>query len=264
MVVIRAGETARRMEPSIEEMLRESPRTLSVIQMGISDADIDAFAQNTTLLELTLIVVEMDDAKSARLARLLASHANLTILRLGYNMLGNAGAISLSINTHLHTLFLDECGIDDAGALALALNPTLRALSLAFNAIGDAGAIALAHNSALSNLDLNFNRVGDAGAEAFARTMTLCTLSLHSNAIGERGASALAASLCAGNARALIDAELRHIKRRIGQHAHGALSRYVDTGNFSLRKVDIYKNGGVAASTHQCIRAALRVRAGWK
>ncbi|OEU20601.1 RNI-like protein, partial [Fragilariopsis cylindrus CCMP1102] len=96
----------------------------------------------------------------------LAQNANLTVLKLGYNNLGDAGVITLA-----------------AGIVA---HKSLNLLDLGFNNIGDEGIIALVHSNS-SNSYSN------------SSTATLHTLYLAGNQFGEDGAIAMADFLRQGS-----------------------------------------------------------------
>jgi Ran GTPase-activating protein (RanGAP) involved in mRNA processing and transport len=86
---------------------------------------------------------------------------------------------SLANNTHIRTLYLHECGIDDIGAsiLAFALrkNESIQQLWLKGNMIGDVGASALAsalsENRTLRILGLNDNDIGNYGGSAIKQAL---------------------------------------------------------------------------------------------
>jgi uncharacterized protein (TIGR02996 family) len=129
--------------------------------------------------------------------------AKLTTLDLGYNNLGDEGAIYLADSPHLarlRTLGLSVNHIGNEGARAIADSPYLTQLTtlyLRHNNIRPAGARAIAaspHFVNLIMLDLWDNGIGDEGLAALARSpylTNLITLDLGHNNIGDAGAAIL-------------------------------------------------------------------------
>ena len=105
----------------------------------------------------------------------LLQNRQLTVLQLGYNMLGDVGATILApAIQQLETLDLGFNSIGDVGCAAIATTPSrLRTLYLAGNKIGQEGALALAdqipqnHNQ-LCSLYLTGNDIGADGVEAIS------------------------------------------------------------------------------------------------
>jgi serine/threonine protein kinase/hemoglobin-like flavoprotein/Ran GTPase-activating protein (RanGAP) involved in mRNA processing and transport len=128
----------------------------------------------------------------------------LTVLRLGRNEIGCAGAEAIAASSRLSGLRrLDLSGnrLGSTGAEALARSRhlvRLEALVLAGNGIGTRGAEALAGSALpLKELDLADNDVQAAGARALAGSASLTeleTLGLRGNGIGSDGAGAIAVS----------------------------------------------------------------------
>lgn len=108
---------------------------------------------------------------------------------------------SLAENTHVKTLCLHGCGIDDLGAniLAFALrkNTSIRQLWLNKNNIGDIGAGAIAstlhENQTIEILGLHHNNIGDSGGKAISNAMknnkVVTEVFLRGNEISEEAAS---------------------------------------------------------------------------
>jgi hypothetical protein len=105
--------------------------------------------------------------------------------------------VSLAKNTHVTTLYLQGCRIDDIGAslLAFALrkNTTIQQLWLNRNKIGDVGAdaiaFALSENRKLKILGLNYNSIGNYGGKAisnaFKHNRVVTDVFLRGNEISE-------------------------------------------------------------------------------
>jgi hypothetical protein len=188
------------MQPSVEDLLRDSPSYLSLSYKRLSAADIEALARSTTLQTLILKGCAIDDA----------------------------GAIEIARSATIHALDAGSNAIGDVGAAALARNTTLRTLSLVNNAIGDAGAAALARSASLRTLFLGGNAIGDAGALCLVRSTTLEVLYILDNAITEAGACALVAELEGASEYSNAQCEtMLYVKKAIGQYAFRVLSRFL-------------------------------------
>jgi Ran GTPase-activating protein (RanGAP) involved in mRNA processing and transport len=134
-------------------------------------------------IDLSQRSLQASDAKLVKMA--LAQNANLTVLKLGYNNLGDAGVTTLA-----------------AGIVA---HRSLNLLDLGFNNIGDEGIRALAHSlqeaseeqrRALCNSGSNSNH--NNGNDLHGNS-PLHTLYLAGNHIGEDGAIAIADFLRRGS-----------------------------------------------------------------
>ena len=119
----------------------------------------------------------------------LSQNANLTVLKLGYNNLGDNGVATLASGVAVHkALVLLDLGFNNFGdegakALAGALQQsskrfhgrTLRTLYLAGNMIGEDGAIAIAdfirQGSQLSKVYMTGNRIGAEGVKAITEAI---------------------------------------------------------------------------------------------
>lgn len=130
-------------------------------------------------IDLSQRSLQASDAKLVKMA--LAQNANLSVLKLGYNNLGDAGVTTL--------------------ASGIVAHKSLNLLDLGFNNIGDQGIMALAHSlqeaseeqpNIFSNIGI-FNKGGRHGVS------TLHTLYLAGNLIGQDGALAMADFLRRGS-----------------------------------------------------------------
>jgi Ran GTPase-activating protein (RanGAP) involved in mRNA processing and transport len=119
----------------------------------------------------------------------LSQNANLTVLKLGYNNLGDSGVTTLAAGIAVHkALVLLDLGFNnfgDEGAIALATamqqasdrfhGGTLQTLYLAGNMIGEDGAFAMADSirqgSQLSKLYMTGNRIGADGVKAITEAI---------------------------------------------------------------------------------------------
>lgn len=217
------------MQPSVEDLLRDSPSYLSLSYKRLSAADIEALARSTTLRILTL--------------------AGCAI--------GDAGAIEIARSATIHALDVGSNAIGDVGAAALARSTTLRVLSLANNAIGDAGAAALARSASLHTLYLGGNAIGDAGVLCLVRSTALNVLYVSGNAVTEAGARALATALESADAQRET---MLPMKKSIGQHAFRVLVRFLPPP--TLRTLVLNNDRGIiTATTLRRIVDALRKRA---
>jgi len=123
-------------------------------------------------LDLSQRSLQPSDARLVKMA--LAQNANLTVLKLGYNNLGDVGVITLA-----------------AGIVA---HKSLSLLDLGFNNIGDEGIKALAHSMQNASHKQRLCKHGDQDGY-----VTLHTLYLAGNVIGEDGAMAIADFLRQGS-----------------------------------------------------------------
>ena len=117
------------------------------------------------------------------LQQAIRSNPHLSVLKLGYNALGDQGVATLVTALHssrLHTLDLGFNGMGDAGCEAIAVhavagNLALRTLYLAGNGIGEKGTLAIAgailHGSGLENLSMAVNNCGSLGVRGLAGAM---------------------------------------------------------------------------------------------
>lgn len=119
----------------------------------------------------------------------LSQNANLTVLKLGYNNLGDDGVATLASGIALHkSLGLLDLGFNNFGdngatKLASGLNKaarsfdggTVHTLYLAGNLIGESGAVAIANfireGSNLQKLYMTGNRIGDGGVAAITEAI---------------------------------------------------------------------------------------------
>jgi Ran GTPase-activating protein (RanGAP) involved in mRNA processing and transport len=121
------------------------------------------------------------DAKLLKMA--LLQNRQLTVLKLGYNNLGDHGALILAdgIGTSMINLLSLDLGFNNIGdvgcaALCRALSPQLHTLYLAGNLIGEDGAIAIAdlvqkRGSCLRKLYLTGNLLGPDGVKAIIESI---------------------------------------------------------------------------------------------
>ncbi|MCI4664976.1 MAG: 50S ribosome-binding GTPase [Neomegalonema sp.] len=118
--------------------------------------------------------------------------AQLELLDLGRNQIGDAGAAHLAGLKALTRLDLRDNGIGDDGAAHLAGLAALTSLDLSHNGIGADGATHLAGLKALTSLDLSFNEIGDEGAAHLAGLKALTSLDLRG--IRRRGGNWISAA----------------------------------------------------------------------
>lgn len=126
-------------------------------------------------------------ASDARLLKLaLLQNAQLSVLKLGYNKLGDYGMSILSeaVKNHKALRTLDvgfnqigDRGCQDIAAALAGPSSGLQTLYLAGNSIGESGALALAamikggQSRSLKRLHLTANRIGDRGVQAITEAI---------------------------------------------------------------------------------------------
>ena len=133
-------------------------------------------------IDLSQRGLQASDARLVKMA--LLQNAHLTVLKLGYNHLGNDGASTLADGIRQHkslaSLDLGFNNIGDPGCTALAKavssSPPLRTLYLAGNLIRQEGAISLADHvirkgSSLKKLYLTGNHLGPDGVAAITEAI---------------------------------------------------------------------------------------------
>lgn len=138
-------------------------------------------------IDLSQRGLQASDARLVKMA--LSQNANLTVLKLGYNNLGDAGVSILAggIARHKALRLLDlgfnNFGDDGAKALAVALRQaaqtshcgTLHTLYLAGNLIGEDGALAIAdfvrQGTSMRKLYVTGNRIGPNGVQAITEAI---------------------------------------------------------------------------------------------
>ncbi len=148
----------------------------------------------TSLLSLCLHQIDLSQrglqASDARLVKMaLSQNANLTVLKLGYNNLGDTGVAILAAGIAKHKslklldLGFNNIGDDGAKDLATAMRQTaqtfhggtIHTLYLAGNLIGEDGALALAdfirHGSSMRKLYVTGNRIGAGGVQAITEAI---------------------------------------------------------------------------------------------
>ena len=133
----------------------------------------------------------------ALIEQVILCNPNLSVLKLGYNDLGDIGAHSIA----------NALCIESNGKLE---HRSLGVLDLSFNGIGDNGCgglamKAIAGNYFLRTLFLAGNNIGEKGALSIAGALVhgcyLCRLHLTANKIGPEGTKALAAAVAEVDAR---------------------------------------------------------------
>ena len=130
-----------------EALLRRSLAKVRVVRCCVHNADI---TDATLQIDLSQRGLRPSDARLVKMA--LMKNASLTVLKLGYNNLGDSGVAVLAAGLLQHraltSLDLGFNNIGDEGCRSLAgsLTPsgTLRTLYLAGNLIGEDGALAIA------------------------------------------------------------------------------------------------------------------------
>jgi len=138
-------------------------------------------------IDLSQRGLQASDAKLVKMA--LSQNWNLTVLKLGYNNLGDLGVTTLAAGIARHkSLCLLDLGFNnfgDEGAKALAMamrqaaqafhGGTLQTLYLAGNLIGEDGALAVAdfirQGSRLRKLYMTGNRIGADGVRAITEAI---------------------------------------------------------------------------------------------
>mmetsp|Transcript_46545 Transcript_46545/g.90948 ORF Transcript_46545/g.90948 Transcript_46545/m.90948 type:complete len:918 (+) Transcript_46545:35-2788(+) len=136
------------------------------------------FRGTLTMIDLSQRFLRPSDGSLIR--RVMSENPSLSVLKLGYNALGDIGAAQIAEGLRGH--------------------PTLAALDLGFNGISDAGCIAvagaLAPGGALATLYLSGNAIGGVGAAAIAEALRggcgVRRLHLTANGIGPLGVTAIA------------------------------------------------------------------------
>jgi hypothetical protein len=142
---------------------------------------------------------------------LASSKCRVAKLKLGYNEIGDSGAVALAdalkTNTSITKIDLKSNEIGDSGAVALAdalkTNTSITKIDLSSNTIGVSGAVALADalktNTSVTTIDLGWNEIRDAGAVALADALktntTITAIELWNNKIVPEGKRALAAEV---------------------------------------------------------------------
>jgi len=137
--------------------------------------------RSLTKIDLSQRGLVSTDARLVKLA--LLQNASLSVLKLGYNNLSDAGVITLvpGISKHraLASLDLGFNNVGDEGCKALAksmTNGTLQTLYLSGNLIGEDGALALAdiirRGCRLRRLHLTGNRLGPDGVKALTEAIS--------------------------------------------------------------------------------------------
>ncbi len=192
----------------------------NVCKGGLTGKDMDAFANNTSLISLSLGLHNVGDEGATKLAKnthlkelnlfvnnitdvggiQLAANQTLETLDLTDNDVGNETAIALAANPSLKEVILGQTNVDDKGGVALGNQSHAKTLGLYFNSIGDATAIALANNPYLTKLWVDETNISVVGAKAFAQNQIIRTLDLSGdffgsdrpNDIRDEGAIALA------------------------------------------------------------------------
>jgi uncharacterized protein (TIGR02996 family) len=187
----------------------------------VNPVNVAALARSRHLLALEELNLGNHTGIDAAGVRELSSSpnlANLSVLLLHYNPLGDEGLITLAWSEQLprlRELYVSGIGAGDRGASTVAGGRLrdLTDLDLRDNQIGDEGVEALANwnwaGDRLQALYLVNNRIGERGANSLAMTAhlpNLAQLYLNHNAIGDSAARAFARS---PHRAALRDLDLR-------------------------------------------------------
>jgi Ran GTPase-activating protein (RanGAP) involved in mRNA processing and transport len=158
-------------------------RNKMILLQGLSMTSAEG---NLTLINLSRRGLIRNDAKLLKRAMQACPH--LSVLKLSYNNLGDAGAaiiatgfvVSGGHHKNLSVVDLGFNGIGDDGCAALSLhavagNHALRVLYLSGNRIGERGALSLSgamlHGCSLTSLHISANRIGAIGVQAIARAV---------------------------------------------------------------------------------------------
>jgi uncharacterized protein (TIGR02996 family) len=194
------------------EALAASPhlgrlRALHLYRNNLGDAGFRALVRAPWLGQLGHLNV-VDNGLSEAAARALAevTPLRLTVLQMGGNRLGGAGAAALAGApglAGLTALDLGNADVGPAGLAALAASDNLRnlrKLDLDHNPLGPSAGAALAEARflpGLAELYLNYCRLHNDDVETLVRSRgvaSLTCLGLNGNFLGDRGARALAAA----------------------------------------------------------------------
>lgn len=187
--------------------------SLNLNRTEITDEDLAAIAQLTSLEELHLAGTRVSDQGLAHLAAL----NSLRVLDLSETRVTGSGLANLQDLPNLAALRLDRCRVSDSAMETINRYPALTELSLAFNTgLSDRGLAKLTNLNKLQMLDVggarltdvamstigNFTelrrlnlagtKVSDASAEAFGKFPNLQSVNLASTEVGDRTMTALA------------------------------------------------------------------------
>lgn len=222
----------------------------SVSSLTEKTLSVESLKKLLNLLKTVKMAIQLDlgyNSIGDKGAIALAQHlkdTNVTTLNLSFSDIGDKGAIALAKclkDTNVTALHLGENSIGDKGATALAQclkDTNVTILSLIDNNIGDEGATALAQylkDTNITTLNLSIGNIGDKGTTALAKCLkdtNITTLNLSHNKIGNKGATALAQCLKDTNITFL---EL--LRGNIGDEEITAFRIKIDTHKTSLAQI---------------------------
>lgn len=256
-----------------KEQIRPDPRVISLCgSMSISVLNLDDLHISTGLLKIlrtlfenhkevervSLSGTDLDDEKTAHVAKFLTAVPGLVSLNLSNNRIGSKGvsklAETLSTHKHIKVLNLARNEIDDEGFQRLAAvfkhNVDLEQVTLTRNKITGASgsfteaAQAFSSLEKLSRLSLNRNQLGDEAAFELAKVFqthpSLVVVKLQNNKIGTAGAAAIFDALKANTSVTQVSLSYN----LIGNDALSNLKELF-TENQVIRSVELSGNRGI-------------------
>lgn len=250
--------------------LADIPSLISLQVYAADFGDVQAFASNRTLKELTVFDSVSDDDLKALAANSSLRRLRVNGFRLGTGVISDEGAIALAQNTTLDSISLNTPNlITNAGMLTLAKNQHLKALGLNHNVLSDKVSQAIAHHSALQKLFVRKietregfmaiagnkhitsfsdrdDLIDDKMAIALSKNPGLTKLDLNLGLITDKGISALS------HLPSLNVLILEIDSRKISDDALASL-----VANRSLRKLSLYNAGWPDSIMGPKTRAAL-------
>ena len=191
-----------------------------------------AAAQEARITKLNIYRTKLEDEAVRAMMPRLGGNTVLVELSLGYNHIGDAGAVAIAgmlrQNTTLLRLLLHQNRIEDEGATALAGalcdNGTLDTLSLAANSIGAAGVTAIAStlkddNFALKQCNLGQNRVQGDETQRGGKAELVRLLDIASCCERNKDPARVAEGLARRQKRRLAAARAEQLRKKREAHA---------------------------------------------
>lgn len=181
----------------------------------------------------------------------LYDYADLMVLDLSCNDIGNAGAAILATYPFLNSLTLCNSQITNQGAIALLKNTRLTLLDLSVNTdINNGIATAVRDNTSLVALYLCDTAIDSKGAKVIALNTTLKTLDLSENMLEDEGAKALSQN------STMTDLNLSHCDIRC--EGAIALAKNKTLTSLDLSSNSITTKGAKALVSHLNLKFSLK------
>ena len=165
---------------------------LSLSGNPIGDEGLEVLANSPRLSQIEYLTLQDVDASSHGIAALAASpHLNAKSLALGWQPVGDAGALALARASGFHDLRLESAQVGREGAVSLIEKGQMDSLSLISNPIHLVGLTSM--STSLQGLNLECSSLNDADIQALAQAPApgLKSLQIKNASVSDIGLAAI-------------------------------------------------------------------------